>query len=422
MEKIIKDNNILILDNNDFNLKDDLNNSQIYILKNKINGKIYIGKANCFTGLNNSTWGTLGRWKSHVSEACKITQDHCSLLNNAIRKYGENNFEILTIYKGPISTIGKYEDLYIKMFNSLVPNGYNLKDGGDNGKPSAETTKKMSEAKTGIQLPDKTKDNISKGQIGNRRGTKIRKYEEDNNLPKYIIAKREKGIIKSYGICRFPIGIDKKEYIPDTFFSISKYGSSEKAFQIACENLEELKEEYKYVESDIITLKDASLKESALDKKEKMVKSKLPEYIYPIIEESKIKGYYVEGFNDNNNIPYPKRIFSDNTNRWNLDQANKYLDILKYINENNVNMELFNIQEIDLNSVEKSFYEKYYLPKYLNVRILNDKIIGFCINGYPDNNYKNGKFTKEFRMKNKKTFDQVYVEGVLFLQNLNKNM
>ena len=41
---------------------------------------------------------------------------------------------------------------------------------------------------------------------------------------------------------------------------------------------------------------------------------------------------------------------------------------------------------------------------------------------FPDNNYKNGKFTKEFRMKNKKTFDQVYVEGVLFLQNLNKNM
>jgi hypothetical protein len=422
MDKIIKDNNIIIIDNNDFNLKDDLNNAQIYILKNNINNKVYVGKANCFTGINNSIWGTLGRWKSHVNEACKIGKDHCALLNNAIRKYGENNFDILTIYKGPISTIGDYEDLYIKMFNSLVPNGYNLKDGGDNGKLSTETIKKMSDSKSGIELPEKTKENISKGQIGNRRNTKVRKYEEDNDLPKYIIAKRDKGVIKGYMICNFPIGIDKKEYVPDISFSISKYSTKEKAFEATIQKLEELKEEYKHVETDIITLKESNLKESILDKKEQMVKSKLPEYIYPIIEESKIKGYYVEGLNNNNNIPFPKRIFIDNTNRWNLDQANKYLDILKYINENNINMDLFNIQEIDINSIEKSFYEKYYLPKYLNVRILNSKIIGFCINGFPDNNYKNGKFTKEFRMGSKKTFDQVYIEGVLYLQNLNKKL
>ena len=423
MDKIIKDNNIMIIDNNDFNLKDDLHNAQIYIIRNKINEKLYVGKANCFVGINNSSWGTLGRWKSHIKEACKIDKDHCILLNNAIRKYGSDNFDILTIYKGLISTIGTYEDLYIKMFNSISPTGYNLKDGGDNGKPSVETAKKMSDSKVGIELSEKTKESISKGQLGNRRGTKIRKYEEDNDLPKYIIAKREKKIIKGYMICRFPIGIDKKEYIPDINFSIAKYSTKEKAYEFALKRLNELKEEYNHINTEISKLKETDIKEAALDKKEKIIKNKLPESIYPIIEETKLKGYYVEGLFDNDS--YLKRIFIDNTNRWNLDQAIKYLDMLKYIKENDVDMKLFDIKNIDINSVEKSFYQKYYLPKYLNVKKSKGEIVGFCINGLPDDKYKTRKFYKEFRMNNMKgkiTFEQSYVNAVLYLHKLNNNL
>ena len=74
--------------NEDFNLEEDLNNGQIYLIRNKINNKCYVGQATCFTGTNNNRWGTTGRWKSHLREAIKSNQDHCILLNNAIRKYG----------------------------------------------------------------------------------------------------------------------------------------------------------------------------------------------------------------------------------------------------------------------------------------------------------------------------------------------
>ena len=102
---------MIYLENDDFNLEDDLNNAQIYLIKNKINGKCYVGQAVCFTGSNNNRWGTLGRWKSHVREALKNDDDHCVLLNNAIRKYGVDNFEIFTckyfliLFKNPLKSI-----------------------------------------------------------------------------------------------------------------------------------------------------------------------------------------------------------------------------------------------------------------------------------------------------------------------------
>ena len=58
----MNDNNLKnTFENDDFNLKDDLHNGQIYLIQNKINGKCYIGQALCFTGNNNSRWGTFGR-------------------------------------------------------------------------------------------------------------------------------------------------------------------------------------------------------------------------------------------------------------------------------------------------------------------------------------------------------------------------
>ena len=85
------------------------------------------------------------------------------------------------------------------------------------------------------------------------------------------------------------------------------------------------------------------------------------EILKKLILENKIAGYYVKGIKDNNGIEYPKRVFDKKTNRWNLDEANKFIDILNYINKNNVDMFRFDIEEIDVNSIECSFYEQYYL-------------------------------------------------------------
>lgn len=409
--------NITYLENNDFNLKDDLNNSQIYKITNKINGKIYIGQASCFVGSNNNRWGSLGRWKSHVSEAIKNNDDHCVLLNNAIRKYGQDNFDIKTIYKGNFSEINDKEVYYIQLFNSLTPNGYNLKTGGDKGKDSDDTKKKKSDAHIGKEHSDKTKENISKGQLGNRRNPMKRKNEEDNNLPKYIYAVREKNIIKRYTIDGFPIGINKPEYLPQMIFSISKYGSKELALKTAIEHLDEIKKKYNYVEEEIKTVKVDDNIVSANEKKEKNVKEKLPEYIYPIIEDCKIKGYYVEGIVNKNGEFFKRRDFIDNTNRWNLDKAIKFVDILNYINDNDVDLNSIDFDELDINDVQKSFHEKYYLPKYFNILRKKGEICGFCINGFPDDRYKDGKYKKEFQLKGR-TLDEVYKEAIAFLNDL----
>ena len=97
--------------------------------------------------------------------------------------------------------------------------------------------------------------------------------------------------------------------------------------------LNELKAKYKYIDEEIINIKTKTNELLATEKKENTIKSRLPEYIYPIILENKIAGYYVKGIKDNNGIEYPKRVFDKKTNRWNLDEANKFVDILNYINK-----------------------------------------------------------------------------------------
>ena len=258
--------------------------------------------------------------------------------------------------------------------------------------------------------------------LGTRRQTYIRKNDEDKDLPKYIRSYRLSGILKSYVITKFPIGIDKCEYFKDVYFSISKYGDKHNALTKAIEFLNELKEKYTHINNEIFKEKSIikpviSLKE----KKENKLIDKLPEYIYPILEDNKIKGYYVDGIVNCEGNFYPKRIFNNNTNRWNLDQSIKFVNMLKYINDNNVNMKGFFIDEIDIMDVSEAFYEKYYLPKYFNIFRKNGEIIGFCINGYPSDKHVGGKYKKEFRMKTMKglkTLDEAYSDGIEYLYDL----
>ena len=146
--------------------------AEIYLIKNKQNNKCYIGQAQKFIGRENKKWGTIGRWKSHLREALKTKNDHCILLNQAIRKYGIQNFEVSKICDCNQTNIDNLEIHYIKQFNSLVPTGYNLKTGGANGKDSLETREKKRLMRLGKTHSESTKNNISKGQLGNRRDKK----------------------------------------------------------------------------------------------------------------------------------------------------------------------------------------------------------------------------------------------------------
>ena len=122
-------------------------------------GKIYIGQ---------TIRPIEKRFKSHQHK-----NSACSAIYNAIQKYGWDNFE-KDWYECPDEDLNFDEELLVREMKTLSPDGYNLKEGGDNGKMSKETKQKMSEAKLGKTLSDDHKQNISKAQIGHTVGEKTR--------------------------------------------------------------------------------------------------------------------------------------------------------------------------------------------------------------------------------------------------------
>lgn len=61
-------------------------------------------------------------------------QARCRALDHAIRKYGEDSFEINILFHSvPMSHINFWEELCIKIYDTLSPKGYNLTTGGSNG-------------------------------------------------------------------------------------------------------------------------------------------------------------------------------------------------------------------------------------------------------------------------------------------------
>lgn len=107
----------------------------IYSIKNKISGKIYIGQ---------TIQDIKKRWSAH-----KKKDSDCVYLKRAFEKYGVKNFEFKIILICFDEDVFKYEIDYIKKFNSIVPNGYNISSGGTSGftgcKHSEETKLILSE-------------------------------------------------------------------------------------------------------------------------------------------------------------------------------------------------------------------------------------------------------------------------------------
>jgi hypothetical protein len=136
--------------------------------------------------------GYLARWKAHISEA-KRNINYSRLLDNAIRKYGSNNFKISLICEcNTFEELNEKEKYYITFYNSLSPNGYNLTTGGNvNNKQSIESCLKKSQSLMGKNL----------GRILEKRE---RKNPEDNNLPKYV-----RSIKDGYRISNHPSKVDK---------------------------------------------------------------------------------------------------------------------------------------------------------------------------------------------------------------------
>lgn len=121
---------------------------RIYIIRNDINDKVYIGQ----------TKGDLGfRLERHIKYAYKGYNFHIS---RAIRKYGEDKFHInLLLDNLTKEEANFYERYYIKKYDSILK-GYNMTEGGDGGNTyKVKTPEEMKEIKRKIGLSNMGENN-----------------------------------------------------------------------------------------------------------------------------------------------------------------------------------------------------------------------------------------------------------------------
>lgn len=140
----------------------------IYLIRNKINNKLYIGQT-----INNFD----KRYANNI-----ILNTHNKHLKSSLEKYGIDNFIIIKEFDKASSKeeLDLLEDMYIKIYNTTNDKyGYNKRFGGHRGKNSEETKHKMSEAhkkeSIGEEVYNKQLECLAMGN----------KFESGKNNPSY---------------------------------------------------------------------------------------------------------------------------------------------------------------------------------------------------------------------------------------------
>lgn len=120
---------------------------EIYKLTSKTSGKSYIGQAVSHILNHNKyrKYGMIRRFKCHVSEAYSKKKKQCFYLNNAIKKYGQDDFILELITTCKKKDADRYETDMIIKYNTLYPNGYNLKTGGQYFSHTKESRRRVSD-------------------------------------------------------------------------------------------------------------------------------------------------------------------------------------------------------------------------------------------------------------------------------------
>jgi group I intron endonuclease len=149
----------------------------VYKITNLINGKLYVGQ---------TIRSLQERWKDHCSG-----NSRCLAIKAAIDKYGPENFTIEQIDQASdLKDLNKKEGDWIIQMNSLSPNGYNLKTGGDQPRLCQESIDKANKTKKDRNVRpwneglDKTDPRVAKyirygkdthayGKVGYRKGKKL---------------------------------------------------------------------------------------------------------------------------------------------------------------------------------------------------------------------------------------------------------
>jgi group I intron endonuclease len=152
----------------------------IYKIINKITNQYYIGQ---------TMQNIEERWRQH-----KSSKSNCRYLKNSFQKYGIENFEFKLICICFDEDLNRLEIDYIKKYDSLVPKGFNLRAGGENGgKQNNETKIKISE--TLKRRYSELKPKLGKPHTEDAKN-KISKALKGRKLTPEIIEKMKKNIIK----------------------------------------------------------------------------------------------------------------------------------------------------------------------------------------------------------------------------------
>ena len=120
---------------------------EIYKIICKTTKKIYVGQTVSHI-LNNGKYRRYGftkRFNGHISEAFSNKKNQCHYLNNAIRKYGKDDFSVELLDRCYLYESDNLESHYIKKLNSMFPCGYNLKLGSKTTYLSEEGRKRVSD-------------------------------------------------------------------------------------------------------------------------------------------------------------------------------------------------------------------------------------------------------------------------------------
>ena len=182
----------------------------IYKITNLVNNKIYIGQT-----INSID----KRFKQHLSQV--NCANICSALYSAFTKYGKENFIIESIVSGEYSReeLNELEIFYIKKFDSLSPNGYNLQSGGNSFMVVESVKKQTSEKLKGREITWKAK--VSEGL---KKKWLNKEYREKQILQRHKKRGRyREGIQKPLRINLNVELINKMYANGDTVYKIAKY-------------------------------------------------------------------------------------------------------------------------------------------------------------------------------------------------------
>jgi len=169
----------------------------IYSATNLINGKKYIGQTNRELRI---------RIREH--HCFSFHKNSSDPFHKALRKYGREKFKWnILCFSNNQEELNKMEIFYIQKHKTCASDrtGYNVREGGSNGRISKESREKMSKSHKGKILSKQHKKNISNKTKGNKNPryihlTHSQKMELYNDFTSCILTNKE--IEEKYNMSR----------------------------------------------------------------------------------------------------------------------------------------------------------------------------------------------------------------------------